>query len=82
MNYPTDTEHEEMAQRQRKFTMKGYLYECFLFFLPSYIPHVSMHEKSRRLSALWAIWTFSMISAGEVPGSFDFCHHRGVDFAS
>ena len=55
----------------------------FVFFLPSYIPHLSMHlEKSRRLSVLWTIWNFSMISAEKVPGSFDFCHHRGVDFAS
>ena len=64
---------------------KGYLCECFcFFFLPSYIPRVSMHfEKSRRLSVLWTIWNFSMISAEKVPGSwFDFCDHRGVDFAS
>ena len=60
---------------------KGYL--CEWFFLPSWIPHLSMHlEKSRRLSVLWTIWNFSMISAEKVPGSFDFCHHRGVDFAS
>ena len=32
-------------------------------FLPPYIPHLSMHlEKSRRLSVLWTIWNFSMIS--------------------
>ena len=60
---------------------KGYL--CEFFFLPSYIPHLSMHlEKSWRLSVLWTIWNFSMISAEKVLGSFDFCHHRGVDFAS
>ena len=58
---------------------KGYLCECF-FFLLLYIPHLSMHlEKSPRLSFLWTIWNFSMISAENVPGSFDFCHHRGVD---
>ena len=62
-------------------SLKGYLCECF--YLSSYIQHVSMHfEKSRRLSVLWTIWNFSMISAEKVPGSFDFCHHRGVDFAS
>ena len=63
-------------------SLKGYLCECF--YLSSYIQHVSMHfEKSRRLSVLWTIWDFSMISAEKVPGSwFDFCHHRGVDFAS
>ena len=45
----------------------------FVFFLPSYIPHLSMHlEKSRRLSVLWTIWNFSMISAEKVPGSFIF----------
>ena len=57
---------------------------CFCFlFLPSYIPHLSMHlEKSRRLTVLWTIWNFSRISAEKVPGSFDFCHHRRVDFAS
>ena len=38
-----------------------------LFFLPSYIPHVSIHfEKSQRLSVLWTIWNFSMISAEKV----------------
>ena len=43
---------------------KGYLCERFFFFLPSYISHLSMHlEKSRRLSVLWTIWNFSMISA-------------------
>ena len=53
------------------------------FFLPSCIPHVSMHfEKSRRLRVLWTICNFSMISAEKVPGSFDFCRHPGVDFAS
>ena len=53
------------------------------FFFPSWIPHSSMHlEKSRRLSVLWTVWNFSMISAEKVPGSFGFCHHRGVDFAS
>ena len=63
-------------------SLKGYLCECF-FFLPPYILHVSTHfEKSRRLRILWTIWNFSMISAEKVPGSFDFCHHRGVDFAS
>ena len=42
---------------------KGYLCECF-FFLPSWIPHLSMHlEKSWRLSVLWTIWNFPMISA-------------------
>ena len=63
---------------------KGYLWEYFfLFFLPPYIPQLSMHLwKSRRLNVLWMIWNFSMISAEKVPGSFDFCHHRGVDFAS
>ena len=45
---------------------KGSLRVFFLFvlfsFLPSYIPHLSMHlEKSRRLSVLWTIWNFSMI---------------------
>ena len=61
---------------------EGYLCE-FFFFLPSYIPHLKMHlEKNRRLSVLGTIWNFSMISAEKVPGSFDFCHHGGVDFAS
>ena len=64
---------------------KGYPCECcfLFFFLPSWIPHLSMHlEKSRRWSVLWTIWNFSMISAEKVPGSFYFCHRRGVDFAS
>ena len=84
MNYPT-TEHEAMGQRQRTEDHGKVIFaSVFFFFLPSYIPRVSMHfEKSRRLSVLWKIWNFSMISAEKVPGSwFDFCHHRGVDFAS
>ena len=64
---------------------KGYLCECFLFlfFFFRHESHIlSMHlKKSRRLSILWTIWNFSMIRAEKVPGSFDFCHHRGVDFA-
>ena len=87
MNYPTETEHEAMGQRQRTEdhgkAIFASVFLFYFFFLPSYIPHLSMHlEKSRRLSVLWTIWNFSMISAEKVPGSFDFCHHRGVDFAS
>ena len=84
MNYPTETEHEAMGQRQRTEDHGKVIFASILFFfLPPYIPHLSMHlEKSRRLSVLWTIWNFSMISAEKVPGSFDFCHHRGVDFAS
>ena len=81
MNYPTETEHEAMGQRQRTED-HGKVIFARVFFLSSYIPHLNMHlEKSRRLSVLRMIWNFSMISAGKVPGSFDFCHHRGVDFA-
>ena len=94
MNYPAETEHETMGQSQRtedhwKVIFARFLFLfillllLFIYFLPLYFPHVSMHfEKSRRLSVLWTIWNFSMISAEKVPGSFDFCHHRGVDFAS
>ena len=84
MNYPTETEHEAMGQRKRSEGHGKVIFATVVFFfLPSYIPHVSMHfEKSRRLSVLWTIWNFSMISAEKAPGSFDFCHHRGVDFAS
>ena len=81
MNYPTETEHEAMGQRQRTED-HGEVIFASVFFLPSYIPHLNIHlEKSRRLSVLWMIWNFSMISAEKVPGSLDFCHHRGVDFA-
>ena len=85
MNNPTETEHEAMRQRQRTEDHGKVIFASvfFVFFLPLYIPHLSMHlEKSRRLSVLWTIRNFSMISAEKVPGSFDFCHHRGVDFAS
>ena len=82
MNYPTETEHEEaMGQRQQTEDHGKVIFASRL--LSSYIPHVSMHfEKSRRLSVLWTMWNFSMISAEKVPGSFDSCHHRGLDFAS
>ena len=77
MNYPTGDGTKAANWGSRK----GYLCECF--FLPLYIPHVSRHfEKSRRWSVLWTIWNFSMINAEKLPGSFDFCHHCGVDFAS
>ena len=82
MNYPTETEHEAKGQRQRTED-HGKVIFASVVFLPSYIPHLSMHlENNRRLSVLWTIWNFSMISAEKVPVSFDFCHHRGVDFAS
>ena len=67
MNYPPETEHEAMGQRQRTEdhgkVLCECLFVCLFFFSPSYIPHLSMHlEKSRRLSVLWTIWNFSMIS--------------------
>ena len=81
MNYPTETEHEAMGQRQRTEDHGKVIFASI--FLPPYISHLSLHlEKSRRLSVLWTMWNFSMVSAEKVLGSFDFCHHRGVDFAS
>ena len=84
MNYPPKTEHEAIEQRQRTEDHGKVIFASIsFFFLSPYIPYLNMHlEKSRRLSVLWTIWNFSMISAEKVPGSFDFCHHRGVDFAS
>ena len=56
-------------KRWDKDSERVYLCECSL---PSYIPHLSLDlEKNRRLSVLWRIWNFSMISAEKVPGSFD-----------
>ena len=84
MNYPT-TEHEAMGQRQRTEDHGKVIFGSVVFFFFAVIHPTCKHaEKSRRLSVLWTICTFSMISAEEVPGSFDFCHHRGVlvDFAS
>ena len=82
MNYPAETKHEAMGQRQRTENHGKVIFASLLFWL-SYIPNVSKHfEKSRQLSVLWTIWNFLMINAEKVQGSFDFCHHRGVDFAS
>ena len=82
MNYPAETKHEAMGQRQQSENY-GKVIFASLFFWLLYIPNVSNHfEKSRRLSVLWTIWNFLKISAEKVPGSFDFCHHHGVDFAS
>ena len=70
MNYPSEQTEDH-----------GKVIFASVFFLPSYIPHLSMDlEKSRRLSVLSTIWNFSMIRAEKEPGSFDFCYHRGVDF--
>ena len=68
MNYLTETEHEAMGQRQRTEDYGNVIFaSVFFVFLPLYIPHLSMHlEKSRRLSVLWTIWNFSMISAEKV----------------
>ena len=86
MNYPTETVHEAMGQMQRTEDHGKVIFASVffvVFFLSSYIPHLSMDlEKSRRLSVLKTIWNFSMISTEKVQGSFDFCHHGGVDFAS
>ena len=82
MNYPAETKHEAMGQRQRTENHGKVIFASLLFWL-SYIPNVSKHfEKSRQLSVLWTIWNFLMINAEKVQGSFDFCHHRGEDFAS
>ena len=79
MNYPTGT---EMGQNQRAGDHGKVIFASVFFFLSSYTPHVSKHfKKSRRLSVLWTIWNYSMVSTEKVPGSFDFSHHRGVDFA-
>ena len=72
MNYPL-TEHEVMGQRQRTEDHGKVIFASVFSFLPSYIPHLTMHlEKSRRLNVLWTIWNFSMISTKKVPGSFFF----------
>ena len=66
-----DEPREETLATQARGSRKGYVREYFFSFLPPYIPHLSMHlEKSQRLSVLWTIWNFSMISAEKVPGSF------------
>ena len=66
INYPTETEHEAMGQRQRTEDHWKVIFAS-VFFLPSYVLHVSMpFEKSRQLSVLWTIWNFSMISAEKV----------------
>ena len=83
MNYQTETEHEAMGQRQRTEDHGKVIFASVFFFCRHTSRHLSLHlEKSRRLSVLRTIWNFSMISAEKVPGSFDFCHHREVDFAS
>ena len=83
MNYPTETEQGATVQRQRTEDHGKVIFASVFFLLPSDIPHLSRHrETGRRLSVLWMIWNFSITSAEKVPGSFDFCHHRGVDFAS
>ena len=82
MNYPTETEHEAMGQMQRTEDHGKGIFASVFSFLRHESHILSMHlKKSRRLSILWTIWNFSMIRAEKVPGSFDFCHHRGVDFA-
>ena len=66
-NYPTETEHEAMGQRQRTEDHGKVIFASVFFFLLSYISHLSMHlEKSRRLSVLWTIWNFSMISSRKI----------------
>ena len=52
MNYPTETEHEAMGQRQRTEGHGKVIFAsvcvCVFVFWPLYIPHLSMHvEKSR-----------------------------------
>ena len=55
MNYPAETKHEAMGQRQRTENHGKVIFASLLFWL-SYIPNVSKHfEKSRQLSVLWTI---------------------------
>ena len=52
MNYPTETDHEAMGQRQRTEDHGKVIFANVFFFLPSYILHLSTHfEKSRRVRA-------------------------------
>ena len=46
MNYPTETEHEAMGQRQRAEDHGKVIFASvyFFFFSPSYILHLSMHD--------------------------------------
>ena len=44
MNYPTETEHEAMGQRQRAEDHGKVIFASVFFFLPSNIPHLSMHD--------------------------------------
>ena len=59
MNYPTETEHEVMGQRQRTEDHGKVIFASVFFFLPLYIPHLSMHlEKSRCLAFCGRFGTF------------------------
>ena len=74
MNYPL-TGHEAMGQRKRTEDHGKVIFASVFFFA---IIHPTFKHAPGKEST---IWNFSMISAEKVPGSFDFCHHRGVDFA-
>ena len=48
----TETEHEAMGQRKRSEDNGKVIFVCvFFFFLPSYIPHVSMHVEKKPLKS-------------------------------
>ena len=46
MNYPTETEHEAMGQRQRAEDHGKVIFASvyLFFFLSSYIPHLRRHD--------------------------------------
>ena len=51
----TETEHEAMGQRKRSEDNGKVIFAsvcvCVFFFLPSYIPHVSMHVEKKPLKS-------------------------------
>ena len=51
MNYPTETEHEAMGQRQRTED-HGKVIFASVFFLPSYIPHLKESTIKRSVDDL------------------------------
>ena len=61
---------------------KGYLCECFFFF--AVMNPTFKHAPWKELTIKRSVDDLELSDdqREKVPGSFDFCHHRGVDFAS
>ena len=82
INYPTETEHEAMGHRQRTEDHWKVIFASVFFF--AVIRPTCKHALRKESTIKRSVDDLELFDdqRRKSAGSFDFCHHRGVDFAS